>query len=112
MEDVAARKSEATLEIGRREYLSGDDGIGEVRREPVDGGENRVRGGFTVGVPLPVPRKVLAEEARDVVVGRCQGVVHRRRDQHLDDRRVRPTALACIEVGLLQVAQCWADDDS
>ena len=69
MENVAAGQSEALLQIRRRQHLSGDHRIAEVRRKAVDGGEYRIGGGIPVRVPVPVAWEVLAEQARDVVSG-------------------------------------------
>ena len=77
----------------------------KLGRESVDGGEDRVRRRLAVGVPIAVPGKVLAEQARDVAAGWCQRVVHRRWNQHFDDRRIGPRALAGVQVGPFHVAQ-------
>ena len=62
-------------------------------------------------VPVPVTGEVLAEQARDMVSGGRQGIIHGGRDEHLYDREPRIIGATGIEIGVLQVLHGRTDDD-
>src|SRR5215218_11497223 len=98
VEDVAAGEPEDTLEVERRERLAGDDAVLEAGSVALDGGDHEVGDLLAMIVPGPSLRKlrrdVLAEQARDMRALRCQAVVERRGDQHLDHRLAAPAVRA------------------
>ena len=55
---------------------------------------------------------MLDEEAGDVLAFGGERFVDGRRDQHFDDRLLRPTILAGIEIGLFEILKRRADYDA
>src|SRR3546814_11391821 len=55
--------------------------------------------------------ELLAEEARHMLAGRRKAVVDGRGDQHLDNRRLRPAELLCVEEGAVHIVERRREDD-
>src|SRR4029079_7603068 len=100
---VTSDEAELAFEVERRVEAAPDDLGPEVGCELVHMFDHRVGGLLALVVPLASVRKriaeVLAEEARHVLSGRCERLVHRARDQHLDDGLARPALLARRRMG-------------
>src|SRR5262249_41746653 len=80
------------------------------------GGDYQIGYLFTTIVPRAAGRqlwsKVLAEKARDMPARRRQGVVQRRRNEHLDDRLSAPPELARLTVCAVHVIKTWRKNDA
>ena len=91
MEDVAVGQAEDALQIEWRETLPPDHARFEARRIGFDRVDHEIGDRLARLVPgAPVGqfrRDMLAEQGRDVLAGRRQRIVERRRDQHFDDGR-------------------------
>ena len=57
-------------------------------------------------------RDMLAKQARHMPALRRQCVVHRRRDDELNDRLLRPAPAACIAIGRVHIGEARRDDDA
>src|SRR5881394_215341 len=107
MEYVATDEAEPPFQVERRGDLAAEHGFGESGCMAVDGCNDRIRGLLALLVPAPprseVVAEVLTEERRDMLALRRQARVERRRDQHLDDRLLRPPMHRRVEIGAVHV---------
>src|SRR3546814_10603202 len=98
VEDVAADQPETGFEIIGRQREMADHRLPEAGCCRFDGIENRRDGG--VAMRLPAARnggiEMLAEQACDMLAGRCEAVVDEARDQHLDDGAAGPAVRPCV----------------
>src|SRR5690349_12045396 len=95
VEDIAADQAKAALEVEWRMNLPAKHRLGEAGRVLIDRGNDGIGRFFPFVVPASagakVVTKVLTEERGDVLALRRQRRVQRRRDEHLDDRLLRPS---------------------
>ena len=98
VENVAADQAEAALEVERRMDLPADHRLGEARRVGIDRRDDRVGRFLALLVPAPpgpeVVAEMLAEQRRDMLALGREARVQGRRDQHLDDRLLRPAVVS------------------
>ena len=122
MEDVAARETETLFEIERRERRMSEEARAEVGGVCIDGVDDELRCGLAHRRVRPAaPRRLgtreiviemLAEEARHMRTRRCERVIERRGDHHLDHRRARYAVQARFGEGAVHVAERGRDDDA
>lgn len=118
VKDVAVRKSEAPFQIQRRKNLARENRAAEVRCVSGNRVDYEVGKRLALGFILPTApigkmrRRVLHEEARYVSAGGGQHGVDRRGDEHFDNGLRGPAVRAGVEVGALEIAEGWADDDA
>ena len=92
VKDVAIRKSKAPFQIQRRKNLARENRSAEVRCVSGNRVDDQVGKRLPLGFILPTAsigkmrRRVLHEEARDVLASGRQCRVDRRGDEHFDDR--------------------------
>src|SRR5690348_966947 len=116
VEDIAADETEAALEIERRMDLPAEHGLGEAGCMSIYGGDDLVGGLFALFVPAStrseIVAEVLAEQARDVLALRRKRLVESRRDQHFDDRLLRPPVDRRVQPRTVHVIEARGHDDA
>src|SRR3546814_18112112 len=77
--------------------------------------DDAIRRRFLLVIPIAPVRQfgceLLAEEARHMLAGRRKAVVDGRGDQHLDNRRLRPAEMLCVEESAVHIIASRREDD-
>ena len=114
VKDVAAGDTGGVLDVLRRDHLHADDGAPDVRRMPLDRGDDRLAECVALGaVPaaLDVVGRVLHEARHDVVAGRRHVTIDHRGEDRIDVGALREASVLRVVVGALDVVDARAERD-